>query len=199
MSASGLLQTFVTVGENFHRDNVLPFSHRLQPAKSRHSIRTDITTANPTDTGDLSTTSQSMKTKMSGVPSQAILSKAFLETGRDDVIKWEAFPIDEGRELVLTFEEWKRTSRHGVRLAVDGGLIVNGHAAPSVELWSDTAPNEIKIEVRDSKGILSVYNLWDSGSGRQSQSYTSGMLIEQLPKGRRYRCNDIGLATSLTT
>lgn len=37
MSASGLLQTFVTVGENFHRDNVLPFSHRLQPAKSGHT------------------------------------------------------------------------------------------------------------------------------------------------------------------
>jgi hypothetical protein len=137
-----------------------------------------------------------MKTQISGVPNQAILSKAFLETGRGDVIKWEAFPIDEGCELVLVFEDWKRTSRHGVRLAVDGTLIVNGHAAPSVELWSDTAPNGIKIEIRNSKGVLSVYNLWDSGSGRQSQSYTSGMLIEQLPKGRRYRCNDIGLATA---
>jgi hypothetical protein len=137
-----------------------------------------------------------MKTQISGVPSQAILSKAFLETGRDDVIKWEVFPLDERCELVLVFEDWKRTSRHGVRLAVDGALIVNGQAAPSVELWSDTAPNEIKIEVCDSKGVLSVYNLWDSGSGRQSQSYTSGMLVEQLPMGRRYRCNDIGLVTS---
>ncbi|NIA57089.1 hypothetical protein HAV22_26045 [Massilia sp. TW-1] len=137
-----------------------------------------------------------MKTQSSNIPREAILSKAFQERRRSDVFKWDVYPIDEQCVLRLVFESWKETCRHGLRLAVEGSLMVNGHVSSSIEIWADTAPREVRIAVLDSTGRLSVYNLWDAGQGKQSQSHTSGMLIEPLPKGRRYRCNDIGLVTS---
>ena len=53
------------------------------------------------------------------------------------------------------------------------------------------------IDVAETSGSLVLYNIWDSGRGHrpfESQSHTSGMLVETLPDGsRRYSCNDIGL------
>ncbi len=42
-------------------------------------------------------------------------------------------------------------------------------------------------------GTAVIYNIWDSGEGKESQSYTSGMMIDTSVAGvRRYSCNDIG-------
>ena len=73
--------------------------------------------------------------------------------------------------------------------------MVNDQEAPSVQLWEDTAPREILIECRTRCGLLHLYNMWDKGTGRESLSWTSGMLVEELPNGRRYRCSDIGIET----
>ena len=70
--------------------------------------------------------------------------------------------------------------------------------APSMDLWVDTAPPEVVAHCMTADGNLSVYNIWDSGRGRgrESQAHSSGMLVEDLPDGRRYRCNDIGFDTN---
>ena len=63
-------------------------------------------------------------------------------------------------------------------------------------IWADTAPPHVDVEVEASDGLLRFYNIWDSGRGKgsfESQSATSGMLVEQLDDGSlRYACNDIG-------
>lgn len=65
-----------------------------------------------------------------------------------------------------------------------------------MDIWTDTAQREVAIEVHSSTDHLHLYNIWNSKEvGRQSQSYTSGMLVEQLANGRRYRCSDIGFDT----
>ena len=83
-------------------------------------------------------------------------------------------------------------------LRTDRGLLVNDQFGPSVELWVDTAPPEVVAHCMTGDGNLSVYNIWDSGRGRgrESQGHSSGMLVEDLPDGRRYRCNDIGFDTN---
>ena len=75
----------------------------------------------------------------------------------------------------------------------DMGLEVNGVDFPSTCLWFDTAPAVVDVTIRTADRRLHVYNIWDSGVGANSQAWTSGMLVENLPNGRRYRCNDIGL------
>lgn len=127
------------------------------------------------------------------LPDEPIVSKAFLKAGRSDVIKWAVIPIMNSGHLKIIFESWDKEDRHGVWLRVDGELVINGVSSQSMEIWADAGQTEILVDVRKSTGKLHIYNLWDSGAGKQSQAYTSGMLIETLPNGQRYRCNDIGL------
>ena len=74
-----------------------------------------------------------------------------------------------------------------------GAIEVNGMRAPGVDLWTDSTPQVIDFSIAATTGKLHVYNIWDSGAGRSSQAWSSGMLIEEIPGGRRYRCNDVGL------
>jgi len=40
--------------------------------------------------------------------------------------------------------------------------------------------------------MFSLYNIWERNGNESSQSWSSGMLISDDGKIRRYRCNDIG-------
>jgi hypothetical protein len=127
------------------------------------------------------------------VPSESVISGPFRDAGRSDVIKWDVFPVRDGERVGLFFEGAQADGRHGAWLMTDLGLQVNGVSNRSVSLWFDTAAAVVDITIRTGDGRLHVYNIWDSGTGMNSQAWTSGMLIEELPNGRRYRCNDIGL------
>jgi hypothetical protein len=132
------------------------------------------------------------------LPSRQVLSKAFKEKGREDVVMVDIFPIREGELIKLTFESVNSPWRQGVWMKTDDYLTVNQQRCPSVELWQDSAPTEILLECHTRNGWLHLYNTWDSdrGLGMESQSWSSGMLVEELSNGRRYRCNDIGLDTN---
>jgi hypothetical protein len=126
---------------------------------------------------------------------ERVLSNAFKDIGRGDVVKIEAFSIHDGESLRLTFESVNSPWRQGVWMKTDSYVVVNGQRCPSIELWQGVAPNEIVIECHTYNGCLQLYNIWDKGNGRDSQSWTAGMLVDELPNGRRYRCNDIGFDT----
>jgi len=117
-----------------------------------------------------------------------------LSTAEREVWKIDAVPCGPGDVFNLSFEEEDTRWRHGVFLAVEGRLRVADTTAKAVTIWSDTAPETTRVEVIDSDdGLLRVYNVWDSGRGRgtESQSATSGMLREVADAGWRYRCSDI--------
>ena len=122
-------------------------------------------------------------------------SPSFRDKGRDDVVLLDVFPVHDGEEITVIFESVSSQARQGVWMKTDNGIIVNGLLCPSTDLWQDHAPPEVLCRCLTSDGILTVYNIWDRGDGRQSQGWTSGMLIEELPDGRRYRCNDSGFDT----
>jgi hypothetical protein len=124
---------------------------------------------------------------------QRIYNDTWKERGRSDVVMWDVLAIRNKETLRLVFESKNSPWRQGVWLKTDRGTIINGTHCPSAVLWIDTAPREVIIECQTTDGLLSVYNKWDRGRGfGESQMATSGMLIEELPNGRRYRCNDIG-------
>jgi hypothetical protein len=128
------------------------------------------------------------------LPGESIINKAFRDSGRPGIVKWDVLPVLDGDRIRLTFESANVDGRHGVWMSTDWGLDVNGVKVPSVDLWADTAPAVIDVAIHTADGRLHIYNIWDSGTGRNSQAWTSGMLVEELPGGgRRYRCNDIGL------
>jgi hypothetical protein len=132
------------------------------------------------------------------LPKHRIMSKAFGERGRHDVVKIDVLPVREGELLKVTFESVGSPWRQGAWLKTDRGLVVAQQLCVSVELWYDTAPREVLLECRTNDGCLHLHNVWDRGLGSNSQAWSSGMLIEELPNGRRYRCNDIGFDTDFS-
>lgn len=124
------------------------------------------------------------------------MSKSISGPDGQPAVKIEVLPITKGQRITLTFDTVGPRWRQGVFLATAGYLVAAGSSSPSLVLWSDSAPTESAIEVADTDGRLVLYNVWDSGRGRgpfESQSATSGMLVETLANGsRRYSCSDIG-------
>jgi|GEM_PF-1034965 len=129
------------------------------------------------------------------VPPERVYNSAFAERGREGVVKIEALPIRGGEQIRLRFESVDSPWRQGVWMVTQGHLIVNNQASSAMEIWQDTAPSEIPIECRTLSGILHLYNIWDRQGRRNSLSWSSGMLVQDLPNGRRYHCNDIGFDT----
>jgi hypothetical protein len=128
------------------------------------------------------------------LPERTLNETLSAELGRE-VVKLDAIPIADGQLIRLTFEGGASSWRQGVRVATRGTLRANNVSAPQLDLWPDTAPPTVEIAFESSDGLLRVYNIWQSGRrpGVESQSHTSGMLVEPLPDGsRRYQCNDIG-------
>jgi hypothetical protein len=112
-----------------------------------------------------------------------------------EVVKLEALPIAAGQVVHVAFEATSSPWRQGVRVATEGALTANDVTAAQLDLWTDTAPPAVEIMCEATDGLIRIYNIWQSGRrpGVESQSHTSGMLIDLLPDGsRRYRCNDIG-------
>jgi hypothetical protein len=121
-----------------------------------------------------------------------ILSKAFTERGVEGIVKWEVLQVTDGETTRIVFEATNSPWRQGLWLKCDRGIEIDGEIYGSVSLWSDSAPVRTVFRCRTGDGKLHLYNIWDDGNGRRSQSHTSGMRVEALEDGWRYRCNDIG-------
>jgi hypothetical protein len=127
------------------------------------------------------------------VGTERLKNKAF--TNRDDVILWDIFEVEDGEELRLTFESKESEWMQGVWLMCNNGISVNDELQPSVYFWYFDPSVSWDFTCHTSNGYLSIYNAWDRGLGPNSQSHSSGMLVEDLPNGKRYHCNDIGFDT----
>ena len=131
------------------------------------------------------------------VGKEKIYNKSF--EGRNDVIMWDVIEIKNEQLLKIRFISKNSKNRQGIRLAIDAGeghIEINGVSNKSMELWEDIAPKEFICKCCSNKGLLSVYNIWDKGKGRQSQLLTSGMLIEEEGNTAIYHCNDYGYETN---
>ena len=123
-----------------------------------------------------------------------IYNKAFGENS--DILLWDVFPINNEDVMILSFESKNSDFMQGVWLMCDEGIEVNGTLGKSIMLWYETAPKTVTLKCYTKNGFVNIYNIWDRGHGPNSQSHTSGMIVEETPTGRRYRCNDIGFATN---
>jgi hypothetical protein len=127
-------------------------------------------------------------------PGRTLNATLSAELGRE-VVKIEALPIAAGQVVRLAFEGGDSPWRQGVRVATEGALVAYDVEGPQLDFWSDTAPPLVDIACKSTDGLVRIYNIWHSGRrpGVESQSHTSGMIVDLLPDGsRRYRCNDIG-------
>lgn len=131
------------------------------------------------------------------LPYNRVYSDAFRERGIADVVKIDVFPLGTAREIVITFISASSKLRQGVWLRTDGGVWINGSLHQSVDLWYDSAKGTaIHCNCISSDGIMHIYNIWERDNIRSALCYSSGMKVQNIPKGRCYNCNDIGFDTS---
>lgn len=110
----------------------------------------------------------------------------------------DKFPLkSEKQKLKIVFEKTDSEYIQGISLDSSGEIIINGnHFKKGVLLREDTIlSKEIRIEVLDKDKKLDVWNrwIWKDSSGKEViDSWHNGaaMMIEELPNGRRYLCND---------
>ncbi len=101
-------------------------------------------------------------------------------------------PFHQGSVVRITFEHTSSEWRQGIKLRAPGHVEVAGQTitAPIV-LWQDTAPPQTDLRLLAPSGDLEIANCWDTGNGvTQSWHNDAAMMIDELPNGKGYRCND---------
>jgi hypothetical protein len=100
----------------------------------------------------------------------------------------------QGISICLMFQDrtgkWKRGAHEGE----DGHIVVGGKTASGrngIAFWQSKDWNAVEFGVLGTASIINIYNLWDCGNG-VVHSWLNGaaMIVEEIPNGRRYRCND---------
>ncbi len=109
------------------------------------------------------------------------------------------FEVVDGQKVRVVFESAKSDRRQGASLSGKVDFIVNEQVGPNgVVLWSDTAPREVVLEVRAKAGTSKtkpvrcmVRNVWEASAGFMDSGHNgAAMIVEELPRGKRYWCND---------
>jgi predicted alpha-1,6-mannanase (GH76 family) len=111
------------------------------------------------------------------------------------LVMFDDFPMEGVKRLRLVFEECKNKWHQGVARGFEGKFKVNGQIIrKGMVLWYDTAPQTVELEAIGKISTIEVKNVWDVGDGViHSWQNGAAMIVDLLPNGRRYRCND-GLA-----
>jgi hypothetical protein len=128
------------------------------------------------------------------LPVAPIENKVLSDLCGGTAIKWDVVEIGREQPLRLRFHAVNSLWRQGVWLRANPGILVYEAMHKALQIWQDNSPPAVEMTVSAEDDLLHVYNIWDShrGYGRESQSHTSGMLIEQTGNVRTYRCHDIG-------
>jgi len=123
---------------------------------------------------------------------ECTLFPASIQYKGNTVVGADHFSVTNGDKLKLIFESVNSKWEQAVRLKIDRELTIDGDKSKGFTLWKRYAPDEIIVEITKSKsGILIVHNVWDIGDGTTlSWLGNSGMIVEEIDNGRRYRCND---------
>jgi hypothetical protein len=101
------------------------------------------------------------------------------------------FPVRDGGRIRVVLEHVGSEWRQAVRLQSDTLLEIGELHGENFILWSDTAPPETVCVCHSRAGEIVVYNAWDAGKGTTDAWIgNAAMIVEELPRGRRYRCND---------
>lgn len=108
------------------------------------------------------------------------------------VVRSDQFPTNGATDLKITFESVSGDWPQAVYLSSQGVMEINNHSGQAFVLWEETSPHEIALRCDPAMEHVRVSNAWDpDGSGYPERWLACGaMKREDIPQGRRYRCND---------
>jgi hypothetical protein len=129
------------------------------------------------------------------LPIASTKSEYFANLGQDGILRWCVLNIGTHAEFRLTVEKVTPLRAQGIWLHSGGVIEVKGKveaASSQKALMFYDAPHEVTFSCETSDGLLRLYNLWEVNGQPRSLMRMSGMDVENIPGGYRYRCTDTG-------
>lgn len=100
----------------------------------------------------------------------------------------------QGVSVRLVHKDRKGKWQKGAANGTDGQLVIEGKTGSGrdgIAFWQSKNWDAVEFEVLGEASTINIYNLWDCGNGVvQSLHNGAAMIVEEIPNGRRYRCND---------
>jgi hypothetical protein len=100
----------------------------------------------------------------------------------------------QGVGLRLLYKDRDGKWQKGAAAENEGQLIVRGantSGKDGVIIWCGETPKEEEFEVVGSPSVVNIFNVWAGSDGvTHSRHHGAAMIVEELPNGRRYQCND---------
>jgi hypothetical protein len=96
--------------------------------------------------------------------------------------------------MSLVFKDRRGKWQAGAHEGNEGQFLINRKVASGrhgVILWQSKDWDAVEFEIVGDASVIEVHNAWDCGNGvMESWHNGAAMIVEELPNGRRYRCND---------
>ncbi|MDX8430216.1 MAG: hypothetical protein SNF33_00165 (plasmid) [Candidatus Algichlamydia australiensis] len=117
--------------------------------------------------------------------------------------RFDNFAIENGESLVICIESTNSKNTQGVAVDITGSCMFNGREwnqgkGVFMVFWEKSEvydPKNIELKICSTKGSVKIRNIWESTDHRGSSfvdygRYGSAMILEEIPGGKKYSCND---------
>lgn len=109
-----------------------------------------------------------------------------------EVVRFDRFPLLGAGKIRVVCERADSDWSQAVMLESESPMEIDGDSGHSHALWAEGMPSEVIVTCDPREESVSVYNAWEPGIPGELELGlgSGGMIIEEIPGGRRYRCND---------
>ncbi|HNA62681.1 MAG TPA: hypothetical protein PKW79_06360 [Rhabdochlamydiaceae bacterium] len=123
---------------------------------------------------------------------------------KEKTLYWaDKFPVSNGDKLKISIEKTNSEYIQGISIDITGSCEVQGKIwkkgkGIKMIFWEDAElidPKNIEMMIITRQGYVVVQNVWECSDHRGVRYTDSGvngaaMIIEEIPNGKRYYCND---------
>ncbi len=137
---------------------------------------------------------------MPSFEAEFIAAKGPIKFKEKTLVLADKFPVKNNEKLRVSIEKTHSEWKQGISIAVEGKCEINGEVFQKGKLvymifWEDTAPKQIDLTIFTKKNFVWIKNIWENIDFRGVKFTSSGvhgsaMIVEEIPNGRRYYCND---------
>ncbi|MEW6609164.1 MAG: hypothetical protein AB1414_17260 [bacterium] len=109
------------------------------------------------------------------------------------LIRHDEFPVAKKGKIVVVIESTNSEWKQGIGLRTDKSLLIKGYKkVTDIAIWDKVKNRPIEIFYESKNNKILVWNIWDSKRSGGINFWLNGsaMIVEELPNGRRYKCND---------
>ena len=118
-----------------------------------------------------------------------------------NLVMLDRFPAKPNEKLIVTIES--TSSKYPQGVGVSEEVEVFGQKVKQAVVWEyfslppgkrsevrSQLPYSFEVVCRNKKEHLSFYNMAELDGRHEWWTHASAMIVEEIPNGRRYRCND---------